>query len=286
MRVALRLRPLASGEPSGPLAPLLTASADQQSRAAPGPRSCVANRMEAQQKQPRGSSNPGSSPTVPGLQARRDRRRPRRGEPRLPPRTAAGAHRGPGPGSPPGSRLRRAFPHLRDTSRASVSRRCCFSGALRSVNAHSERVRRVFEATTHRARRRCRFLPTNVRWTRSTDSWCRSPGPSLSTRSPCPSCRASLPSVRPSVSVERRQRTPELFRCCSRASRRVAVARLRARLEKTQKDILVENPLLGAVLECGDETNAGKVVFGDDYRRFNEQPACPKRCGGRIFYTY
>lgn len=63
------------------------------------------------------------------------------------------------------------------------------------INAHTENTERLFEATTHRVRHRCRFLPTNVRLTRSMDSWCRLTDPYLNTQHLCPSSRAFLTSV-------------------------------------------------------------------------------------------
>lgn len=137
------------------------------------------------------------------------------------------------------------------------------------INAHNEHIRRLFEATTHRVRHRCRFLPTNVRLTRLTDSWCRLSDPYLNTQSLCPSFQASLTTVRSglfAVSDQNCQRALELFRCCSRDVRlsgRVAVALPRSRLKSTkcyfgQKDITLAPH---RVFLCSDQGKYENICF-------------------------
>lgn len=129
------------------------------------------------------------------------------------------------------------------------------------INAHNEHIRRLFEATTHRVRHRCRCLPTNVRLTRSMDSWCRLSDPYLNTQSLCPSFPASLTTVRSglfAVSNKNCQPALELFRCCSldvRLSGRVAVALPRSRLNNTKCYFGLKDITLAPhrVLLCSDQ---------------------------------
>lgn len=104
-------------------------------------------------------------------------------------------HRAQSPVCWPGSRLRPAFPHLKDIGTTHFN-------LASQIDMGARRA--VVRGYTRRARRRCRSRPKNVRWRRWTDSWCHSnapcPGsPSLSPSSPAffrktsPICSYSVP---------------------------------------------------------------------------------------------
>lgn len=61
---------------------------------------------------------------------------------------------------------------------------------LRFSHAHTVLFSRLFEATTHRVRRRCRCRPTDVRSTHWRDSWCHLSDLCPNSRSLCPSSPA------------------------------------------------------------------------------------------------
>lgn len=123
----------------------------------------------------------------------------------------------------PGSRLRPASPHLEDsgTTHFNLTPRPRIDCGAR---------RAAVRGYTRRARRRCRSRPKNVRWTRWTDSWCRSnapcPGsPSLSPSSPAfprktpPICSCCVPDTVCQADLE----LPQCRRRCSPVDRRGAV---------------------------------------------------------------